>query len=73
MAKNKLECFGFFMENMDNPNCDVCHLRSDCYNEWNKRDKEKKLKQAEAEKPWYEKKPLTELFPEACERCEKGS
>ena len=66
----KPTCFGHFGENFANPNCDICHLRVKCYEEWNQKDKVKQKVEEENAKPWCLRKPLKELFPEACSTCE---
>lgn len=69
----KPKCFGHFMDAKNNPNCDVCYLAGKCYEKWNENDKAKRAIAAEKEKPWNERKPLTEIFPEICDRCEGDS
>ena len=67
----KPECFEHFMENMDNPNCDVCHLAGECYEAWKQKDKVKQRIAEENAKPWSKRRPLKELFPEVCSKCER--
>jgi len=67
--REKPQCFAHFGEAINNPNCDVCHLRLKCYEEWNQKDKTKRAIEAEQQKPWSQRKPLSEIFPEACESC----
>jgi len=69
----KPQCFTHFGDNFDNPNCDICYLRLKCYEEWNVNDKARQVIEAEKTKPWSKQKPLRELFPETCSRCEGDS
>lgn len=64
------ECYGDFMANIGNPNCDNCWCRTGCYQKWSNGDKHKKKLEEEMAKPWAKQKPLSELFPELCEKCE---
>ena len=64
-------CYGHFGDNFDNPNCDICHVRLDCYEKWNHKDKIKQTIKDEQAKPWSKRRPLAKIFPELCSRCER--
>jgi len=67
------ECFGSFMVDVsaNSNDCNVCSIRAECYMTWKEKDERKQKILAEKEKPWFQQRPLIELFPELrnCPSC----